>query len=188
MIVSGDVRFHDALEPLLDDIEKLRPHPDNPSNGDQDEIVTSIEVNGMYRPVMAQSSTGYILAGNTTYAACLALGSLKIPVVWLDVDEEAAMRILLGDNELARLAIVDRALLNPLVARLLETEMRLLGTGYREPTSSPNAEDFLPPPIEPAHLVCVNLTGDQMVAWFDLEGDTDRERLDYLIENWSAER
>ena len=188
MIVSGDVRFHDALEPLLDDIEKLRPHPDNPSNGDQDEIVTSIEVNGMYRPVMAQSSTGYILAGNTTYAACLALGSLKIPVVWLDVDEEAAMRILLGDNELARLAIVDRALLAPLVQRLLETELRLLGTGYREPDRPPQADDFPPPPIEPVHMVCVNLTGDEMVSWFDLDGETDRERLLGLLQMWVADR
>lgn len=188
MIVSGDVKFHPSLEPLLEDIRRVRPHPENPSSGDEDEIVTSIEVNGMYRPIYVQESTGYILAGNTTYAACMSLRALRIPVVWLDVDDEQALRILLGDNELARLAIVDRALLSPLVARLLETEMRLLGTGYREPTSSPNAEDFLPPPIEPAHLVCVNLTGDQMVAWFDLEGDTDRERLDYLIENWSAER
>lgn len=185
MIVSGGVKFHPALEPLLDDIEKLRPHPDNPSSGDEDEIVTSIEVNGMYRPVMAQLSTGYVLAGNTTYAACLNLRALRIPVVWLDVDNEAALRILLGDNELARLAIVDRALLTPLVNRLLETELRLLGTGYREPSRASAAEDLIPPPIEPAHLVCVNLTGDEMVVWFDLDGDTDRERLSHLIENFS---
>ena len=141
----------------------------------------------MYRPIYVQESTGYILAGNTTYAACMNLRALRIPVVWLDVDDEAALRILLGDNELARLAIVDRALLSPLVARLLETEMRLLGTGYREPTEPSGAEDLLPAPIEPAHLVCVNLTGDEMITWFDLDGDTDRERLTYLMDNF-AER
>lgn len=188
MIVSGDVKFHDALAPLLDDIEKLRPHPDNPSSGDEDEIVTSIEVNGMYRPVMAQSSTGYVLAGNTTYAACLNLRALRIPVVWLDVDDEAALRILLGDNELARLAIVDRALLAPLVNRLLETELRLLGTGYHESADSIAPEDFLPPPIEPAHMVCVNLTGEEMVSWFDLDGDDDRTRLLGLLQMWTADR
>jgi len=185
-IVSGDVKFHPALEPLLDDIEKLRPHPDNPSSGDEDEIVTSIEVNGMYRPVMAQVSTGYVLAGNTTYAACLNLRSRRIPVVWLDVDDEAALRILLGDNELARLAIVDRALLSPLVARLLETELKLLGTGYHEPTVPNAADDLDPAPIEPKHMVCVNLVGEEMVTWFDLDGDTDRERLTFLIENFSS--
>lgn len=188
MIVSGGVKYHDALEPLLDDITRLRPHPDNPSSGDEDEIVTSIGVNGMYRPVMAQSSTGYVLAGNTTYAACLNLRALRIPVVWLDVDDVAALRILLGDNELARRAIVDRALLTPLVNRLLETELRLLGTGYREPNTPPHAEDFLPPPIEPAHMVCVNLTGDEMVAWFDLDGDDDRTRLLGLLQMWAVDR
>lgn len=182
MIVSGDVRFHPALEPLLDDIEKLRPHPDNPSSGDEDEIVTSIEINGMYRPVMAQSSTGYILAGNTTYAACLALGSLRIPVVWLDVDDEAALRILLGDNELARLALVDRALLTPLVNRLLETELRLLGTGYHEPAAARPADDLMPPVAEAAHMLCINLVGDEMASWFDVPGETDRERLFFLLD------
>lgn len=185
MIVSGGVKFHPDLEPLLVDINLVRPHPENPSSGDEDEIVTSIEVNGMYRPIYVQQSTCYILAGNTTYAACMNLRALRIPVIWLDVDDEQALRILLGDNELARLAIVDRALLNPLVSRLLETEMRLLGTGYREHSRPPVPEDFMPPVPEPAHLVCVNLTGDQMVSWFDLEGETDRERLDYLIENFS---
>jgi ParB-like chromosome segregation protein Spo0J len=185
VIVSGDVKFHDALGPLLDDIDKLSPHPYNPSSGDEDEVVTSIEVSGMYRPVMAQVSTGFVLAGNTTYAACLSLRALRIPIVWLDVDDEAALRILLGDNEIARRAIVDRALLTPLVQRLLETELRLLGTGYREPERPGNPDDLLPPPIEPQHLVCVNLVGEEMVVWFDLEGDTDRERLSHLIENFS---
>ena len=183
MIVSGGVKFHPDLEPLLVDIHLLKPHPDNPSNGDEDEIVTSIEVNGMYRPVYVQRSTCFILAGNTTYAACMNLGAERIPVIWLDVDDEAALRILLGDNELARLAIVDRALLTPLVNRLLETELKLLGTGYREPTQPPSAEDFMPDPVEAQHLVCVNLTGDQMVAWFDLDGESDRERLTGLLES-----
>lgn len=186
MIVSGGVKFHPDLEPLLVDINLLRPHPDNPSSGDEDEIVTSIEINGMYRPIYVQMSTHFILAGNTTYAACMNLGALRIPVVWLDVDDEAALRILLGDNELARLAIVDRALLSPLVARLLETELKLLGTGYHEPTVPNGADDLDPAPIEPQHMVCVNLVGEEMVTWFDLDGDTDRERLAYLIENFSA--
>ena len=182
MIVSGDVKFHPALEPLLEPIEAVRPHPDNPSSGDEDEIATSIEVNGMYRPIYVQLSTGYILAGNTTYASCLRLGSLRIPVIWLDVDDETALRILLGDNELARLAIVDQGLLAPLVERLLETELRLLGTGL--------TEHELPPPadIEPAHTACVNLTGDDLVSWFDLPADDDRGRLTYLLDRWRRDR
>lgn len=177
MIISGQVRFHPALDGLFEDIEAVRPHPDNPSSGDEDAITTSIEVNGMYRPVYVQLSTGYILAGNTTYAACLRLGSRKIPVVWLDVDDETALRILLGDNELARLAIVDLGLLGPQIDLLLQTELRLLGTGYVEPP--PVIE---PAPITPGYTVSVHLSGDEMATWFDIPGDSDRERLTYLFQ------
>ena len=177
MITSGHVRFHPSLEPLFESVEMVRPHPDNPSSGDEDAITESIEINGMYRPVYVQRSTGYILAGNTTYAACLRLGSLRIPVVWLDVDDTTALRILLGDNELARLAIVDLGLLAPQIDLLLQTELRLLGTGYVEPPPVPE-----PTPIEPGYTVSVHLTGDEMATWFDVPGDNDRQRLAYLFE------
>lgn len=173
MIVSGGVKYHDALEPLLHPINLLRPHPENPSNGDQDAVEVSIEISGMYRTVQAQSSTGFILAGNTTYAACLSLGAEVIPVVWLDVDSETAMRILLGDNQIARLALIDQGLLTPVLDALLETELRLLGTGYSEPP-------VVEPPAEPLDLgrtITVYLNGERLEWWLDLPGATDRERL-----------
>jgi hypothetical protein len=49
-------------------------------------------------------------------------------------------------------------------------------------------DDLMPPPIEPAHMVCVNLTGDEMVSWFDLDGDTDRDRLLGLLQMWTVDR
>lgn len=177
MIRSGDVQYHDDLEPFLVDINLVRPHPDNPSSGDVEAIMESIEVSGMYRPVYVQRSSGFVLAGNTTYAACLGLRGTQIPVVWLDVNDEQALRILLGDNELARLAIVDQGLLQPLLDQLLESELKLLGSGYSEP----------PPPLPPrepelSYTVHVNLTGDEMASWFDIPGDDDRARLQYLLE------
>jgi hypothetical protein len=176
VITSGSVRFHPSLEPFLTPIYTVSPHPHNPSSGDEEAIATSIEVSGMYRPVWAQTSTGHILGGNTTYAACLSLGASQIPVVWLDVDDEAALRILLGDNQLARLAIVDQGLLSPLLEQLLETELQLVGTGYLPPDEEP-----VPSEIEPAHTVSVNLTGEDLVRWFDLDADSDRDRLLYLL-------
>lgn len=177
MIRSGHVKFHDELEPFFVDIEKVRPHPDNPSSGDVDALMESIEVVGMYRPVYVQRSTGYVLAGNTTYAACLGLESKVIPVVWLDVDEEQALRILLGDNELARLAIVDQGLLTPLLEKLMETELQLLGSGYQPPPLPPE-------PKEPdlTYTLVVSLSGDEMATWFDIPGDNDRARLQFLLE------
>ena len=175
-VISGNVPFHPALNDLLEPIELVRPHPDNPNSGDQDAIAESIEINGMYRPVEVQLSTGFILAGNTTYASCLMLESELIPVIWLDVDDETALRILLGDNELARLARIDRGLLNPLLETLMATEMKLLGTGYTIPAAIPE-----PGEIEPHYTVTVVLDSNQMATWFDLPADTDRERFDYLL-------
>jgi hypothetical protein len=177
MITSGDVAYHPSLAPLLDDITLLSPHPANPNSGDEQAIAISIEISGMYRPVMAQRSTGRILAGNTTYSACLSLGALKIPVVWLDVDDESALRILLGDNQLARLAVIDHGLLSPLLDALMATDLALIGTGYDTPP------DYLEPtPIEAGHTVTVYLTGDDMWAWFELPGDTDTDRLTALLQ------
>lgn len=128
MIASGLVRFHDALQPLLVDIDTLTQHPRNYNNGDVDKIAESIEVNGMYRPIYAQRSTGLILAGNHTWIACKQLGAEQIPVVYLDLDDRTAKRILVGDNIIASLAIPDQGLLLELL-REIEADNALLGTG-----------------------------------------------------------
>lgn len=128
--LGGDVRAHADLEPLLCDIDALRPHERNPRAGDTEAIAESIKANGLYRPVYAQRSTGRILAGNHTYAAALELGATRLPVVWLDVDDEAAARILLVDNRAADLGRYDDALLIDLLNELGATEAGLFGTGY----------------------------------------------------------
>lgn len=181
MIVSGGVAYHPALKPLLEPITKITPHPENPNNGDEEAIAGSIEVNGMYRPVEAQLSTGYILAGNTTYAACLDLGAELIPILWLDVDDETALRILLGDNQLARLARIDQGLLQPQLDALLATELGLLGTGFTEPVEV--IEE-----TEPGHTVSAWLSGERLVQWFELPGDNDRQRLIRLLEEAEERR
>jgi len=132
MIKDGTVRYHDALQPFLEPIDAVQPHPDNDNHGDIDEIDFSIEVNGMYRPIQAQRSTGHILAGNHTWMALAGRGAQQVPVVWLDVDDDDALRILLGDNAIARKAIRDNATTARLLQHLVDTERGLAGTGYRE--------------------------------------------------------
>lgn len=124
------VRYHDALKPLLTDIDAVQPHPDNNNNGDIDAIDLSIEVNGMYRPVMAQRSTGNILAGNHTWMALAGRGAQMVPVIWLDVDDDDALRILLGDNAIAAKAIRDNAATAAILKHLDASERGLVGTGY----------------------------------------------------------
>ena len=128
--IGGRARAHDSLGALLEDVDTLRPHTDNPRNGDLDAIAESILVNGLYRPVYAQRSTGMILAGNHTYAAALGLGATRLPVVWLDVDDRLATRILLGDNRIADLGDYDQAQLLDVLHLLQIEEDGLLGTGY----------------------------------------------------------
>lgn len=95
------IRFHEALEPLMVDIDEVSQHPDNPNNGDTDRIGNSIDINGMFRPVVTQASTGYILDGNHTYVSCLERGATRIPVIALDVDDIQALQILIAANEIA---------------------------------------------------------------------------------------
>jgi ParB-like chromosome segregation protein Spo0J len=53
---------------------------------------------------VVQESTGRILAGHTRRRNLLAEGVTSGPVLWLDVDDERARRILLTDNRTAELA------------------------------------------------------------------------------------
>lgn len=108
--------------------DPLREHPENPNKGDVDTIDESIEVNGWYGAVTAQKSTGYIIAGNHRYRTAKARGATEIPVIWKDVDDEAALRILLVDNQSARKAQMDEEKLTA----VLESLESLSGTGYDE--------------------------------------------------------
>ena len=149
------VKVHDSLLPLMENADKLSPHPDNPRNGDVEAIAQSMSVNGVYRPVYAQRSTGFILAGNHTYEALMSLGHSQIPTVWLDVDEQQARRILLTDNRTAELGGYDEALL---MENLSMLDGDLLGTGY-------TLEDY-----ETLEQTLAELAGSEL----DGEPDSDR--------------
>jgi hypothetical protein len=110
-------------------LTNLTPHPDNPRQGDIGAIVTSIKKNGWYGSIVAQTSTGLILAGNHRYQAAKQLGMTEIPVFWVDVDETVARRILLADNRANDLASYNDDILATLLADLASTN-DLLGTGW----------------------------------------------------------
>lgn len=131
MITSGMVMVHEALAPLMVDIDSVHQHPDNYNNGDEDAIAASIETNGMYRPIFAQTSTGAIIAGNHVWATCKRLGATRIPVLHLDTDDIATARIMIADNRIASLAVPDPGLLLDLLDKIVTADS-LLGTGYTE--------------------------------------------------------
>lgn len=108
-------------------VDTLSVHPANPRRGDVASIVASIDANGFYGSIIAQRSTGYVLAGNHRLLAARERGIESLPVIWVDVDDDRARRILLVDNRSNDLASYDE---EQLVEVLRELGGDLSGTGY----------------------------------------------------------
>jgi hypothetical protein len=111
-------------------ITELSLHPDNPRQGDIGAIIQSIEANGWVGSIVAQTSTGHVLAGNHRLQAAAHVGMKKVPVHWIDVDDDTARRILIADNRTSDLATYDDAYLADLVSSIATSEKGLLGTGW----------------------------------------------------------
>ncbi len=110
----------------------LQLHPRNVRQGDVGAIAASLEAHGQYRPIVVQESTGYVLAGNHTLKAALALGADKVAATFIDVDDEEALRIMLVDNRTNDLATYDDSALAVLLEELVGSPSRLDGAGWTE--------------------------------------------------------
>jgi hypothetical protein len=108
------------------DSDPLKEHPQNPNKGAVEIIDESIEENGWFGAVIAQRSTGYILAGNHRYRVARERGATSIPVIWKDIDDETALRILLVDNSSTRAGMIDEEQLHTILSSLTSLD----GTGY----------------------------------------------------------
>ena len=111
-------------------IDSVRPHPKNVRQGDIGAICESLQAHGQYRAIVAQRTTGYILAGNHTWKAAKQLGWSNITAHFIDCDDDQAMRILLADNRANDLATYDNSALIDLLKELSETDDGLTGTLY----------------------------------------------------------
>jgi len=114
------------VETTLVPIKELKRYPNNPREGDIGAISESLRVLGQYRPVVVNKRNNQILKGNHTAAAASALGWTEVAVVWVDVDDEAAAKIVLADNRTADKATYDNDLLLSAIS-LLDT---LEGSGF----------------------------------------------------------
>ncbi len=111
-------------------IDTVKPHPRNVRQGDIGAITESLRQHGQYRPIVVQKSSGHILAGNHTWKAAKHLKWKQIAVTYLDVNDDEAMRILLVDNRANDLATYDDTALVDLLKELMDTELKLEGTGF----------------------------------------------------------
>jgi len=131
----------------------------NPRRGDVAAIRESLEHNGMYRPLVVNRPTMEVLAGNHTLRAIRELGWLEVDVYFVEVDEDAARRILLADNRTSDLATNDAEELVSLLGELDALE----GTGYDQDdldglldeldADVELEEDEVPPVVEEATTV-----------------------------------
>lgn len=143
-------RIPASLAELAVPVNELAPYHRNPRTGDLDSITESLSVNGQYRPIVVNRGalTGRkneILAGNHTFKAAKQLGWTDIAVTWLDVDDEAAAKIVIVDNRTSDLAGYDTVLLADILTELPD----LQGTGYdQDQLDQLLDETALPAPIE----------------------------------------
>lgn len=117
--LGGRAWAHPDLAPLIrnlyvpggGDTLAIGRHPENPRRGDHEAIVKSVLNNGVYTPPKVQRSTTYVLAGNHSFDAMVDAGAVRMPWVWLDVDDREARRIMADDNRTAELGGYDQAML-----------------------------------------------------------------------------
>lgn len=112
-------------------LSKLTPHPQNPRQADEEAIAGSIDDSGFYGAVIAQLSTGYILVGNNRYKVAKRDKAETIPVIWIDVDDARALKILLADNRTSDLAEYKPEELISLLEKV-RVDSGLIGTGWSE--------------------------------------------------------
>ncbi|MFC3833486.1 DNA methyltransferase [Deinococcus rufus] len=114
---------------MLEPLDALVPHPQNPNRGHPEEIAESIRVNGWFGVVTAQRSSRRILVGEHRWRGARLAGLAQVPVFWVDVDDDAALAILLADNAYAERATRDPGKLRALLDQLAQGR-GLTGTGY----------------------------------------------------------
>lgn len=89
------------------DIDILVPHPSNPRKGNLAAIRESIREHGFAGVVCVQVGTNRIVIGRHRWEAAKLEGLKMVPVMWLNVDDSQALRLLLADNRASDLAGYD---------------------------------------------------------------------------------
>jgi hypothetical protein len=133
------------------DVSLLQAHPRNSRRHAKDAIKESMDANGFYGAVVARKRDGLLLKGHGSLEGAVAQGAKKIPVIWVDVDDATADRILIADNRTNDLASYDFTMLGTSL-KMMEVGGNLLGTAF----SSADISKMLQPPPPPKNFVQFN--------------------------------
>jgi ParB-like chromosome segregation protein Spo0J len=113
----------DPLRALAEPLATLLPDPANARSHDEDNlrsIVASLRQFGQRKPIVVNSRTKTIEAGNGTFEAARRIGWTHLAVVWVEDDPAAARGFSIADNRTAELADWDGLKLETLLAELAD--------------------------------------------------------------------
>lgn len=116
---------------LLVRTDSLREYPRNPNEGDPEGIAESLEAFSQYAPLVVQASTRFIVKGNHTFKAAKLLGWKYVAANVMELDDERAKAIVVGDNRHSEKSRRRQDELGELLAELQEANL-LAGTGYSD--------------------------------------------------------
>jgi hypothetical protein len=109
-----------------------------------DAIAESLNRHGQLRPAVVNGRDHRVLVGNHMLLGARKLGWIEIDVIWVDLDDDAARRLLLLDNRLSDVAEYD---VQELLAMLSSVE-DLDGTGYEQTDIDELLDGLAPPPLD----------------------------------------
>lgn len=110
-------------------LSTLKEWPGNPKAHAVEAIVEMMRRNGYYGVVYAQRSSRRLIAGHGRKKAYKKLRVSAVDVLWLDVDDATAARIVAADNRAPELGGYDNPALYAFLVNL-EGDSNLAGTGY----------------------------------------------------------
>lgn len=110
-------------------VDDLQAHPENPRHGNTEMIADSLKRYGQYRPIIANSRNGYIVAGHHIWRAAQSLGWPTVKVTKVDVDEDTHRRIMLIDNRSSDVGTYSEDILAQILSNL---DNPTEGTGYTD--------------------------------------------------------
>ena len=123
----------DELKSLAVDISSIKPDPRNARkhpDRNLEAIKKSLQTYGQRKPIVVNSRTGIIEAGNGLYQAAKELGWEKIAAVKVNDDDDYAKGFSVADNQTALLAEWDFPILRDVLEELDTGAFDMDATGF----------------------------------------------------------
>ena len=123
----------DELKSLAVDISSIKPDPRNARkhpDRNLEAIKKSLQTYGQRKPIVVNSRTGIIEAGNGLYQAAKELGWEKIAAVKVNDDDDYAKGFSVADNQTALLAEWDFPILRDILEELDTGAFDMDATGF----------------------------------------------------------